>query len=315
MVQFQTYFRNATSGAYSRQLGEFHKAFHGTAPFLANTTLEACQARCTETACAGISFASREPAPAFIEKCYVDAGGHDDYFNPSDLSNSNYCQGSTSPSDCPYNIYRTSGDISNNWGSMLANVEYTVPFLGPEPLSRPGAWAYPDMLEVGRLANFTESRSHFGLWAILSSPLILSFDLRSDALLDSVWPIISNRDVIAVNQRWVGHPGARLAKTEDSQVWAKPLGDGSHAVFLLASHVNKVSFSVPLASISRDFAKSSGVCVRNLYSKADRYVPASVGILAEVPAHDSAFLCVRAAEAGDCALLRGCPGAAAPLQV
>ena len=54
-----------------------------------------------------------------------------------------------------------------------------------------------------------------------------------------MWPIISNRDVLAVNQRWVGHPGTRLGYTgavngnvgNSSQVWAKPLGNTSFAVF------------------------------------------------------------------------------------
>ena len=54
------------------------------------------------------------------------------------------------------------------------------------------------MLEVGRLKNFSESRTHFGAWAIMSSPLILSFDLRVDDVMDAMWPIISNRDVLAV---------------------------------------------------------------------------------------------------------------------
>ena len=87
-----------------------------------------------------------------------------------------------------------------DWDRMLSNLGSTVPFLGTHgkgkpALSRPGAWAYPDMLEVGRLKNFTESRTHFAAWAVMSSPLILSFDLRVDKVLDDMWPIISNRDV------------------------------------------------------------------------------------------------------------------------
>jgi alpha-galactosidase len=87
-----------------------------------------------------------------------------------------------------------------DWDRMLSNLGSTVPFLGAHgkgkpALSRPGAWAYPDMLEVGRLKNFTESRTHFAAWAVMSSPLILSFDLRVDKVLDDMWPIISNRDV------------------------------------------------------------------------------------------------------------------------
>lgn len=59
------------------------------------------------------------------------------------------------------------------------------------------------MLEVGRLKNFSESRTHFGAWAIMSSPLILSFDIRVNKDLDEMWPVITNRDVIAVNQRFL----------------------------------------------------------------------------------------------------------------
>ena len=130
-----------------------------------------------------------------------------------------------------------------------------------------------DMLEVGRLKNYSESRTHFSAWAVMSSPLILSFDLRVDKVralaacllslracrpaaacswavsglrwqvMDAMWPIISNRDVLAVNQRWAGHPGTRLGYTgavngnvgNSSQVWAKPLGNTSFAVLFMST--------------------------------------------------------------------------------
>ena len=127
------------------------------------------------------------------------------------------------------------------------------------------------MLEVGRLKNYSESRTHFSAWAVMSSPLILSFDLRVDKVraltacllslracrcvllsreavlrwqvMDAMWPIISNRDVLAVNQRWAGHPGTRLGYTgavngnvgNSSQVWAKPLGNTSFAVLFMST--------------------------------------------------------------------------------
>ena len=61
----------------------------------------------------------------------------------ADLSNSGHCKGTSTPSDCPYNLYRTSGDIGTYWDRMLSNLGSTVPFLGSKvkkPLSRPGAW-------------------------------------------------------------------------------------------------------------------------------------------------------------------------------
>ena len=62
-------------------------------------------------------------------------------------------------------------------------------------------------------------------------------------MMDAMWPIISNRDVLAVNQRWAGHPGTRLGYTgavngnvgNSSQVWAKPLGNTSFAVLFMST--------------------------------------------------------------------------------
>ena len=72
------------------------------------------------------------------------------------MSNDGHCTGSASPSDCPFHLYRVSGDIYHSWAAVLANLEYTTPFLGqggvhppypqdPTVRSRPGGWAYPDM--------------------------------------------------------------------------------------------------------------------------------------------------------------------------
>lgn len=70
-------------------------------------------------------------------------------------------------SNCPYNVYRTSHDIEASWASMLNNLNSTRPYLADPPLSRPGAWAYPDMLEVGRMPSFEEDRTMFGAWVIV----------------------------------------------------------------------------------------------------------------------------------------------------
>ena len=68
------------------------------------------------------------------------------------------------------------------------------------------------MLEVGVSQpglglNSIETRTHFAAWAITSSPLILSFDVRDRGLTQKLWPLLSNRDIIRVNQDWAGHSG------------------------------------------------------------------------------------------------------------
>uniref|UniRef100_A0A7S1CQ71 Alpha-galactosidase n=1 Tax=Bicosoecida sp. CB-2014 TaxID=1486930 RepID=A0A7S1CQ71_9STRA len=150
------------------------------------------------------------------------------------------CDGTETPSDCPYNFFRTSGDIQANWASMFGNLQTTTKFQGVPPLSRPGTWAYPDMLEVGNLKDATEDRSHFGAWAVVSAPLILGHDLTNAALGDRVWPTISNKEVIAVSQDWAGHPGRLVAAYNDP---ASPLPH--HAV--AAAACGNASFPFDLA--------------------------------------------------------------------
>lgn len=67
------------------------------------------------------------------------------------------------------------------------------------------------------MANFQEDRSHFGAWVITSSPLILGYDLNDEATTDKVWEIISNKEAIAINQAWAGHPGRQVKSWTPSQ--------------------------------------------------------------------------------------------------
>lgn len=87
--------------------------------------------------------------------------------------------------------------------SLIDHLQSTTPYLDlKNPISRPGCWAYPDQLEVGNFGGpkaFNESRSHFGAWCVVSSPLMLGFNVTDKALLDSVWPIISNKEGESVN--------------------------------------------------------------------------------------------------------------------
>ena len=75
--------------------------------------------------------------------------------------------------------------------------------------SYPGCWAYADMLQVGVRdgLSLAETRSHFGGWSIVSSPLILSHDVNDDSIMDTIWDIISNREVLEINQAYFGDSG------------------------------------------------------------------------------------------------------------
>eukprot|EP00937_MAST-01D_sp_MAST-1D-sp2_P006070 g6070.t1 len=127
--------------------------------------------------------------------------------------------GQMGPGWCPFNTFRTSGDIVNLWDRVMSNLLTVAPFLAAsQPLSRPGCWAYPDMLEIGRMPehNVAESRSHFSAWAMVSAPLVLGFDLTDEAQMAAAWPVLSNTKVIDISQAheagraW---PSGRLAKS------------------------------------------------------------------------------------------------------
>ena len=105
----------------------------------------------------------------------------------------------------------------------MAILQYT--FANFEGLSRPGCWAHMDMLEVGCRGgpngiedvglNLAETRTHFAAWAIMSSPLFLSHDVTNETIMDQVWPIISNKEVIAINQAWAGFSGGPFWKSRE----------------------------------------------------------------------------------------------------
>lgn len=110
---------------------------------------------------------------------------------------------------CPFNFFRSSDDIRPTYGSVMSNLQTTIPWVnltGPNAAGCGVTWAYPDMLEVGvtnsqrpglRTLTYTEARSHFGAWCIVSSPLTLGFDLRDDAVMDQV------RLAGVVGRRWI----------------------------------------------------------------------------------------------------------------
>lgn len=127
------------------------------------------------------------------------------------------------------NLWRTTGDIRDNWKSMMFILDQQV---GLYRYAGPGHWNDPDMLEVGNggMTN-TEYRTHFSLWCILAAPLIAGNDLRhmSQETLD----ILTNKEVIAVDQDPLGEEGHKIVDQGDQEVWVKKMSDGSHIVLLL----------------------------------------------------------------------------------
>jgi alpha-galactosidase len=137
---------------------------------------------------------------------------------------------------------------------------------GLQSYAGPGHWNDPDMLEVGNGGmTDVEYRSHFSLWAALAAPLIAGNDLRN--MRPEIHDILTNKEVIAVDQDALGRQGERVAKHGDLEVWSKQLKDGSRAVVLLNRGASEQQISANWEDLGYPSAVSASV--RDLWQHKD----------------------------------------------
>jgi alpha-galactosidase len=180
--------------------------------------------------------------------------------------------------------WRTTGDISDSWGSMTSIVDQQV---GLEAFSGPDAWNDPDMLEVGNGGMTTEEyRAHMSMWSLLNAPLIAGNDLRSmDA---TTLALLTDPDVVAVNQDWVGTQGHKIADTGDQEVWAKPTSAGGAAVVLFNRSATGAAVETSAAALGLPGAPA--YTMRDLW--ADTATVTSGAVRASVPGHGARMFVV-----------------------
>jgi len=124
------------------------------------------------------------------------------------------------------NLWRTTDDIDSKW-DRIAVIGFGQ--AGLEKYSGPGHWNDPDMLEVGNgELTLPENRSHFSLWAILAAPLLAGNDLPH--MKPEIKAILTNRDVIAIDQDRLGEQGARAYTDGEVEVWTRHLAGGALAI-------------------------------------------------------------------------------------
>src|SRR4051794_8070808 len=175
------------------------------------------------------------------------------------------------------NLWRTTGDISDNWNSLKSIIEQNAPLA---PYAHPGAWNDPDMLEVGNGGmTDTEYKTHFSLWAEMAAPLLIGTDLRK-ATAETL-AIYSNKDVIAVDQDKLGVQGQVIASHGGLMVFNKPLANGDRAVALYNSTDAPARVSTTAAQIGLRTAAAYRLV--DLWSKAKTETAGTVA--ATVPAH------------------------------
>ena len=168
------------------------------------------------------------------------------------------------------NLWRTTGDITDTWES-LSMIGFNQ--ISNAPFAKPGNFNDPDMLIVGWVGwgpslhptrlTVNEQYTHISLWSLLSAPLLIGCDLTR--LDDFTLNLLTNDEVIAIDQDPLGKQAVPKMNKDSVQVWVKDLEDGTKAVgiFNLGSHIQKVSIPLSLTGLS---GKQS---IRDLWRQKD----------------------------------------------
>ena len=173
------------------------------------------------------------------------------------------------------NVWRTTGDINDSWQSMAGHgfsQDRWAAFNGP------GHWNDPDMLVVGKLGwgpqlhathlTADEQYTHISLWCLLSSPLLLGCDISQ--MDDFTLGLLTNDEVLAVDQDPLGKQATQIVNDGDRVVYAKKLEDGSQALGLFNRGTTETTVTVswgPWGSLASDYGGK--YLVRDLWRQKD----------------------------------------------
>jgi len=188
------------------------------------------------------------------------------------------------------NSWRTTGDIRDYWGSVLRigfSQEKWRPFSGP------GHWNDPDMLVVGQVGwgphlhpsrlTPSEQYTHITLWSLLCAPLLIGCDL--ERLDDFTLNLLTNDEVIEVNQDPRGEQAAQIVADGRRQVWAKQMEDGSRAIGLFNLSRTPDTVAITWAQLGLTGSQR----VRDLWRQKEIGTKAD-GFSVDLPRHGAAMI-------------------------
>jgi alpha-galactosidase len=188
------------------------------------------------------------------------------------------------------NLWRVTGDITDTWPSMSGiGFQQT----GHEKYAGPGHWNDTDMLVVGHLGwgrinpprpttlTPNEQLTHISLWALQAAPLLIGADMSQ--IDDWTINLLGNREVLAINQDPLGKAAGRVWADNWTQVWARPLSDGTMAVGLF----NRAPQPMPVTVKFADIGAADMSPVRFPWTQTDLGAVAGSGkqYTATVPGH------------------------------
>jgi len=200
-------------------------------------------------------------------------------------------------------LWRTTGDIYPCWncelghGSWVSNGVLRILDMQKDlrQYAGPGHWNDPDMLEVGNGMTINEDRAHFSIWCMLAAPLIAGNDLRN--MKNEIFNILSNKEVIAIDQDSLGIQCFKMLDDGDLQIFVKPLKNDELAICFLnrGENIKKVDFNWKGyfiydgdRNINYDFNKNT-YKIRDLWQKKD-VGTTKESYKTEIPGHDVALL-------------------------
>jgi len=179
-------------------------------------------------------------------------------------------------------LWRTTGDIYpcfncefshgtwSSWGVMrIVNMRKDI-----RKYAGPGHWNDPDMMEVGNGMTLSEDRTHFSLWCMMAAPLIIGNDIRKAS--KETLSILTNKNLIAIDQDSMGIQGFRVSQKDSMELWAKPLSKGDWALCFIntSSKSQKLTYNWSSNTITDSLftfslnTKNTSYTVKDLYKNA-----------------------------------------------
>jgi alpha-galactosidase len=177
------------------------------------------------------------------------------------------------------NLWRTTGDIQANWNSIYSILNEQA---GLAKYAAPGHWNDPDMLEVGNgKLTLAENRTHFSMWAMLAAPLLAGNDMPN--MKPEIKAILTNRDVIAIDQDRLGHEATRAYSEGEVDVWARRLAGGAMAIAVVNAGSNRYETHPFHLSLAR-LGLHGPVQAKDLWTGKDMQLTDNMPL--EIPSHD-----------------------------
>lgn len=217
-------------------------------------------------------------APADMESGYIEFGG---YLNqtgrPIVYSCSWPAYQETSGINANYellsqhcNLWRNYGDIQDSWGSVVniadwfANNQDRI-----SPYHGPGHWNDPDMLLAGNFGlSYDQAKAQMAIWCVFASPLLMSVDLRT--IKPEFASVLLNEKAIAINQDELGIQGKLILKTNNINVWQKPMlpmvnGEYSYGLAFVSLRTDGIPYHIQFPLDQLGMTNANGYDIDNIF--------------------------------------------------